>query len=343
MLFSPPRGGRVAWRDALLSAPRPPPVVEVAFELALSAHLEAETDWLLARQLGAAVENPGARVMDIVGVVPTPEVTDRAAITSETIPPLAVEGDVGVGEAVPVTDALDCSPEHAEAVAERAAELGFVERSRRGGRTYVRQTTRYPNWVDRLVGIENKPDLGRPGDLDFQLRFDVELALFDEVWLATESYVTGAHLNRLPDPVGVWRFDPETGEREVVREASPLPVDEPGVELRAEEPLRTDVAIIDADATARQRRRIAERAWGKGWRPDAFPGCTQCSATDAGVPYCSFHERPVAPSMDCGGDCPGYESGEPPDVDTATIREKRSQWIRDPSGVAREQSGLDQF
>ncbi|QKY20973.1 hypothetical protein B4589_011525 [Halolamina sp. CBA1230] len=317
--------------------------MEVAFELALSAHLEAETDWLLARQLGAAVDNPGARVMDIVGVVPTPEVTDRAAITGETIPPLAVEGDVGVGEAVPVTEALNCGPERAESVAERAAELGFVERSRRGGRTYVRQTTRYPDWVDRLVGIENKPDLGRPGDLDFQLRFDVELALFDEIWLATESYVTGAHLNRIPDPVGVWRFDPGTGEREVVREASTLSVDEPGVELRAEEALRTDVTLVSADAKARQRRRIAERAWGKGWRPDAFPGCTQCSATDAGVPYCAFHERPVAPSMDCGAGCPGYEPGEEPEVDPEELRDEWSPWVRDPAGVARRQSGLDRF
>ena len=343
MLFSGPRGCRVAGRDALLSAPRPLPPVEVAFELALSAHLEAATDWIVARQLGAAVENPGARVMDVVGVIPTDAVTDRAAVTSETIPPLAIEGAVGAGEAVPVTDALDCTPERAEAVAERATELGFFERERRGGRTYVRQTARYPDWTDRLIGVENKPDLGRPGDLEFQLRFDAEIALFDEVWLATESYVTGAHLNRIPDPVGVWRFDPETGERETVREASTLAVDEPGVELRAEEPLRTDVRLVSADAKARQRRRIAERAWGKGWRPDSFPGCARCSPTDAGVPYCSFHDRPVAPSMDCGADCPGYESGEVSDVDPEELRDERSPWVRDPSGVGREQAGLDQF
>ena len=343
MLFSPPRGARVAGRDALLSAAHPRPPVEVAFELALAARLEAETDWLVGRQFGAAVEHPGARVMDLVGVVPTDAVSDRAAITDETIPPLAVEGDVGRGEAVPVTDALDCSTEHAESVAERAAERGFFERERRGGRTYVRQTTRYPDWVDRLVGVENKPDLGRPGDLDFQLRFDAALGLFEEVWLATESYVTGAHLNRIPDPVGVWRFDPETGERETVREASTLPVDEPGVEIRAEDPLRTDVALVSVEAKERQRRRIAERAWGKGWRPESFPGCVNCSATTDAVPRCSFHDRLVAPSMDCGSDCPGYKVGEEPDVNPAGLREERSPWVSDPSGVARKQSGLDQF
>jgi len=317
--------------------------VEVAFELALSAHLEAETDWLLARQLGAAVESPGARVMDIVGVVPTDRVDNRAAITSETIPPLAVESAVGAGEAVPVTDAFDCSPEHAASVAERAAELGFFECERRGGRTYVRQTARYPDWIDRLVGVENKPDLGKPGDLDFQLRFDAALALFDELWLATESYVTGAHLNRIPDAVGVWRFNPETGERETIREASPLAVDDPGVELRAEAPLRTDVEIVSADAKARQRRRIAERAWGKGWRPEQFPGCTECSATEDGLPQCDFLDRLVAPSSDCGSDCPGFEPGERPDVDPEKLREDRTVWVREPDGVGREQAGLDQF
>ena len=319
------------------------PTVEAAFELALSARLEAATDWIVARQLGAAVESPGARVMDIVGVVPSESVGDRAAITSETIPPLAVEGATGVGEAVPVAEALNCGPERAESVAERAVEIGFFERERHGGRTYVRQTARYPDWVDRLVGVENKPDLGRPGDLDFQLRFDAALGLFDELWLATESYVTGAHLNRIPDPVGVWRFDPETGERETVREASPLAVDEAGVELRAERALRTDVALVGADAKARKRRRIAERAWGKGWRPSAFPGCTNCTATAEAVPHCSFHGRPVAPSTDCGTDCPGYEPGEPPDVDPEDRRDERSPWVKDPSGVARRQSGLDRF
>ncbi|MBP1986225.1 DUF5787 family protein [Halolamina salifodinae] len=326
--------------------------MEVAFELALAAHLETATDWVLARQLGAAVDTPGARVMDIVGVVPTEAVSDasaatgvddRAAITSETIPPLAIEGDVGVGEAVPVADALDCSPEHAESVAERAAEIGFFERERRGGRTYVRQTTRYPDWAGKLVGVENKPDLGRPGDLDFQLRFDVALSLFDELWLATESYVTGAHLNRIPDAVGVWRFDPETGEREVVREPSPLAVDEPGVEISAEKPLRTDVGLVSAHAKARQRRRIAERAWGKGWRPTEYPGCGNCTATEDGIPHCSFHERLIAPGSDCSTDCPGYETGEKPDVDPEELRDERTPWVRDPSGVAREQAGLDQF
>ena len=47
--------------------------------------------------------------------------------------------------------------------------------------------------------------------------------------------------------------------------------------------------------------------------------------------------------MDCGSDCPGYKVGEEPDVNPAGLREERSPWVSDPSGVARKQSGLDQF
>ncbi len=317
--------------------------MEFAFELALCAHLERETDWLLGRQLGAAVAEPGARVMDVVGVVPSDDVAERAAITAERIPALAIESDASVGKAVPVGDAVDRAPDRAERVAEHAAAVGFFERERRGGRTYVRQTTRYPDWVDRLVGVENKPDLGTPGGLANQLRFDAALALFDEVWLATESYVTGAHLNRLPEAVGVWRFDPETGDRETVREALPLAVDEPGIEPVADRPLRTDIELVSPEAKVRKRRRIAERAWAKGWRDYTFPGCDRCSATAAGLPRCGFYDAVVDPATDCGTDCPGYEAGETPDADLDGRREAASPWVEEPAGVVREQSGLDRF
>ena len=316
--------------------------MEFAFELELCAALEEATDWVVGRQLGAAVASPGSRVMDVVAVVPS-EVEERVAISEQRIPGLAIEADVGVGEAVPVGEALDCSPERAESVVDWAVEAGFFERERRGGRTYVRQTTRYPDWVGKLVGIENKPDLGTPGDLESQLRFDAALALFDEVWLATESYVTGAHLNRLPTAVGVWRFDPETGEREVIREAASLAVDDPGLEILSEQSLRTDVALVTPDEKARKRRRIAERAWGKGWRTYEFPACVRCEATADGLPRCGFYSAVVDPATDCREACPGYEPGAASDIDLEALRDARTVWERDPAGVAREQAGLDRF
>ena len=317
--------------------------MEFRFELALAAHLEVTTDWLIARQLGGAVATPGGRIMDLCCVRPTDALADRAAITSETIPPRAIESDVGSGEAVDWRPAFDCSIDHARSVVDRAVDCGFFAVEPHNGRRYVRQTTRYPDWVDSLVGIENKPDLDQPGDLDRQLRVDIALGLFDEVILATESYVTRAHLNRLPEPVGVWRFDPDNGERTVVREPTPLSTDEPGIEPTATEPLRTDIAVVDAEAKARKRRRIAERAYGKGWRTYDLPACEHADPTDDGRPYCEFYGRVVDPATDCGESCPGYKPADPPEIDQEAIREQRSPWVADPDGISRSQSGLNRF
>jgi len=317
--------------------------MEFRFELALCRWLETHTEWLVARQLGGAVAVPGSRVVDICGLKPGPEFDARTAITSHEIPSLAIESSVGVGEATEWRRAFDCRPDHARSVIERAVDCGFFEAHRHSGRQHVRQTVRYPDWIGGLVGIENKPDLDTPGDLQRQLRLDVSLGLFDEVILATESYVTGAHLNRIPEAVGVWRFDPESGERTVLREPTRLAVDETGVERRQSRPLRTDIAFVRPDEKQRKRRRIAERAYGKGWRTYEFPPCRRIDPTSDGRPYCEWAGCVVNPAVDCGSDCPGFEPGEPPAVDTDVIRDSHSPWIADPDGVARTQSGLDQF
>jgi hypothetical protein len=324
---------------------------EYAFELALCAHLEPRRDWVLGRQLGASVADPGARVVDVCAVVPGPEFDRRATITSETIPPRAVESDVGPGRAVDPVDAFDCSADVARRTADRATAVGFFESERHGSHRHVRATSRYPDWIGRLIGIENKPDLGRPGDLERQLRRDTALGLFDAVVLATESYVTGAHLNRIPDPVGVWRFTgdggsshpPDDRELTVVREPTPLDPEAPGIEPVADRPLRTDVAVVSAAAKARKRRAIAERAYGKGWRPDAYPCCASMCPTAEGRPHCAAFDRVVHPGSDCGESCPAFEAAEPPAVDREALRDARTPWVADPEGVARRQSGLDRF
>jgi hypothetical protein len=317
---------------------------EFVFELALCAHLEATTPWLPARQLGAAVAAPGRRIVDVCAVVPGAEFDARAAITSATIPPRAVESDVGAGEAVYWRDAFDCHRDVAREAVDAAVDVGFFEAERRGGREYVRQTTRYPeNWFDRLVGVENKPDLGDPGALERQLRTDVSLGLFDEVVLATESYVTRAHLNRIPEAVGVWRFDPETAERTVVRDPAPLSPDGAGVELVAERPLRTDVAVVSGAEKRRARRRLAERAYGKGWRTYDCHPCVHATTTTDGRPQCAHLDRVVDPRTECGPDCSAFASGDAPVVDAEDLRDARTPWVADPDGVARRQTGLDRF
>jgi hypothetical protein len=317
---------------------------EFGFELALCSALEERTDWVLGRQLGAAVADPGRRIADVVGVVPGPNFDTRATITADTIPVRAVESDVGPGRAMPQRRAVRESPILRESTVDAAVDANFFVRERRDGREYLRQATRYPEgWFDGLVGIENKPDLGEPGSLERQLRVDVELGVFDRVILATASHVTRAHLNRLPSAVGVWRFDPDTRNRTVVREPAPLPVDEPGVEIAAQRPHKTEIHVVDTDTKARARRRIAERAYGKGWRTYDLPACARADATDEGQPYCTWFDRVVDPRRECGPDCPGHDPGPPPDVDADGLRDARTPWRRDPPGVVRRQSGLDRF
>jgi hypothetical protein len=319
-------------------------VREFAFELSVCAALEAESDGLVARQLGTR-----ARIVDVVEVVPGSEFEARTEITAEAIPGAAIESAVGVGQARRPSEAIDAAPERAAAIADRAAEIGFFEAERRNGRRYVRQATRYPDWFGALRAFENKPDLDRPGDLERQLRKDVSLGLFEEVVLVTASYVTGAHLNRIPDPVGVRRFDDEAGTFETIREPTRLPTDEGGIAVVDGGPARTDIEPVTADEKARLRRRIAERAYGKGWRPGTLPACEQATARgppfapEDCLPYCAWKGRFVDPARECGPDCAGHSPAEPPDTDPETVRDRRTPWEGDPDGVVSRQAGLDRF
>ncbi|AKH98456.1 DUF5787 family protein [Halanaeroarchaeum sulfurireducens] len=329
---------------------------EYGFELRLCAHLERDglpglpdvsADGILGRQLGTSVHAAGGRIVDVVYVEPGPDFGDRVALTAESIPEPAIEADVGVGRFVRESRAIDGPPERARRIAERAAEIGFYERDRRDGRDMVRQVARYPDWYGRIVGIENKPDLGTPGDLTTQLRTDASLGVLDAAILATESYVTGAHLNRLPDPVGVWRVHPEPEPSvEVIREPTPLDPERPGIEPLAWHTDRTDVRVVSADAIATQRRRIAERVYGKGWRTFAMPACKRCvpNRTNAAtLPYCEFRDRVVNPADECTADCPGHEPADPPDVDLDAERARRTAWEPAPAPKTRRQADLDRF
>ncbi|MFB6205423.1 MAG: DUF5787 family protein [Haloglomus sp.] len=320
---------------------------EYAFELALCAHREAEFEGLLARQLGASCH--GSRVMDVVELVPGPRFGERVALCPGPIPAPVLESDIGPGTARDPHRALDVHSDRVEGVVDAAVAAGYLERERREGRELVRATGRYPgDWVGSIRGIENKPDLGRPGDLERQLRTDISLALLDEVVLATASHVTGAHLNRIPSAVGVWEFDPETGEREVVREPTPLATDAAGVEPLDRHPGRTEVRVVSAAAKRRARRRLAERAFGKGWRPDAaaWPDCARIEVGERGgagpLPDCPWKGRVVDPASECGPACDGHVPGEAPAVDPEAARADATPWDPD-AGDRRQQTGLDRF
>ncbi|QGN06337.1 hypothetical protein Hrd1104_02860 [Halorhabdus sp. CBA1104] len=318
---------------------------EYAFELALCGAIEDE-ETLVARQLGAHVQ--GRRIIDVVAIEPGPAVDRRAAITDGTIPSAAIEAPVGPGTARALRDVFpDRRPEQRGRLVERAVQAGFFERERVGGDPAVRQVCRYPErWFDRLVGIENKPDLDRPGDLQGQLQTDVSLGIFDAVVLATASHVTGAHRNRIPEEVGIWQFDPESGERDVLRDPTSLATDRTGIEILDRMPGQTDIRTVSPSEKARARRRLAERAYGKGWRTFDYPGCTRCVPGDGPTetaPYCEWAGRIVDPASECGPDCRGYESGECPPVDLTARRANASPWRPDPEGRTRRQAGLDRY
>lgn len=320
---------------------------EYGFELRLCAHLETVVDGVVARQIGGGVHEGGRRVLDIVTVEPGTEFDQRTAITDRTIPSKAIHSEIGIEGTRSWQRAIEGSPATSHRVLEGATDIGFFERVHRDGRVAVRQTTRYPDWIGPITAIENKPTLSSPGELREQLRFDVAIGLVDRVILATASHVTGAHLNRIPEEVGVWRVDvsDEIPTIDPIREPVPLDPHTWGIELGDQEGLARRVRPVSPEEKRRARIRIAERVYGKGWRP-AFPGCTKIASADASesnaIPFCTWKDRIVDPGG-CGSDCPGYAAAEPPTPDRSTERDDRSAWVHDPDGVRRVQSGLEAF
>ncbi|MES3516622.1 MAG: DUF5787 family protein [Natronomonas sp.] len=208
----------------------------------------------------------------------------------------------------------------------RAADRGFVETRKRSGRIELRRRYRYPEWVDRIVAIENKPDLDASAArrLAEQLRHDVALGLADEVWLATRADAVDALLEAIPVEVGVLVVDAEDGNPEppfdddrveVVWHPRSLPVEASGCRITGRGDDRTDFEYVTADWKRRKRLEIAERAYERGFRSyvDTMrPDCRwfQTREPAGPLPWCAAKDRePTA--AECSGDCSAFEP-EPP-------------------------------
>ena len=329
---------------SLISPPHASNQEEFAFELALCSHLETTTEWVISRQLGAAVVHPGRRIIDICGVIPGSSFDTRSMITDERIPERAIAGPAGVGTSVRRSDAIDGSPQTTEAAIEQALAADFFTIEHQNGQEHIRQTTRYPTgWFDQIIGIENKPDLKRPGELTRQLQVDISLGLFDAVILATKTHVTRAHLNRIPDAVGVWQFDPDTADRTIIKQSTKLATGTPGIELGSDQSDHTEIHPVGSEKKARARRRVAERAYGKGWRNYPLPSCAHAETQPDGRPYCAEFNCVINPAQSCDTECPAYTHAEPPRCNSDGLRDERSPWHSDPPGVRHRQSGLDRF
>ena len=183
----------------------------------------------------------------------------------------------------------------------RASARGAVEKRKRNGRIEIRRIAPYPDWVRRVVAIENKPDLDASAAraLGDQLNHDVSRSLADEVWVATAATgdsVEPALLTDLPVEAGV------------------LTVSVGGdVDARVE----WHPSALDTDEADDSRRlELAERAYGRGWRDYAEtmrPDCRHFEldhVAGAFVPHCAAKGRGQT-AAECSGSCPDFEP-EPP-------------------------------
>ncbi|MFD1587075.1 DUF5787 family protein [Halorientalis brevis] len=210
----------------------------------------------------------------------------------------------------------------------RASDRGIVE-TRRGanGRIELRRNWRYPDWVERIVAIENKPDLDASAarNLAPQLERDVALALADEVWVATTatgSTVEPALLEDIPVEAGILTVDAERSTAEVAWNPRTLTVEDPGTRI-TERPSGGDhdasaarFEYADPEWKTDKRLEIAERAYERGWRAYADtmrPDCRhfELATADGDVlPWCGAKGcHPTA--AECSGSCSAWEP-EPP-------------------------------
>ncbi|MFB6093462.1 MAG: DUF5787 family protein [Halanaeroarchaeum sp.] len=207
----------------------------------------------------------------------------------------------------------------------RAADRGVLEERTAGGRIEIRRVAPYPDWVERVVAVENKPDLDASAAraLRSQIERDVAAGLADEVWIATRPTGEGvepALLEDVPVEAGILAIDGETGD--VLWHPSALAVDEPGTVIEE----RGEVGEYDSTAgrfdyrspaeKRTKRLEIAERAYERGWRSylDAMrPDCRHFGVerVDRHVaPVCGAKERRQT-AAECRGGCPAFEP-EPP-------------------------------
>jgi hypothetical protein len=209
----------------------------------------------------------------------------------------------------------------------RADDQGIVDTRRNGNRIEVRRKWPYPDWVDRIVAVENKPDLDASAAraLRPQLERDVALSLADEVWLATRETgerVEPAMLEDVPVEAGILTVDPAADAATVVWHPRSLPVDEPGTRI-LDRPSGSEydrsAARFEYVPVAEKREKrlaIAERAYERGWRSYADTMRPDCryfrlrAETGQFVPYCGAEER-CQTAAECSGSCGEFEP-EPP-------------------------------
>ncbi|MFB6085473.1 MAG: DUF5787 family protein [Halodesulfurarchaeum sp.] len=208
-----------------------------------------------------------------------------------------------------------------------AADRGVLDTRKSGGRIEIRRMNIYPDWVDRIVAIENKPDLDASAArrLADQLERDVAAGLADEVWLATastEDRVEPALLERIPKEVGILAFG--EGGVDVLWRPRTLDAEAPGIDILDRpaggdhDASATRFDVLDPETKAEKRLGIAERAYERGWRSyvDAMrPDCAHFELERGRygyVPHCTAFDRAQTPT-ECRGSCSDFQPEPPTD------------------------------
>ncbi|WP_415382845.1 DUF5787 family protein [Halosimplex sp. TS25] len=209
----------------------------------------------------------------------------------------------------------------------RAGDRGVVEtRTGSNGRIELRRKWAYPDWVRRIVAIENKPDLDASAAraLAPQLERDVALSLADEVWVATTETgetVEPALIEDVPVEAGVLTVDVD-GDASVSWHPRTLAAADPGTRILerpsggARDASAARFEYADPEWKRDKRLELAERAYGRGWRSYADtmrPDCRHFRLTDERpgfLPYCAAKECHQTAGQ-CSGSCPDFEP-EPP-------------------------------
>ncbi|WP_458184931.1 DUF5787 family protein [Haladaptatus sp. NG-WS-4] len=224
-----------------------------------------------------------------------------------------------------------------------ADDRDILDVRKRGRRLELRRRYEYPDWVRRIVAIENKPDLDASAarDLRPQLERDVAFALADEVWIATRETgerVEPALLESMPVEAGILtvgerapeRSDGGDGRDDTGRthDASvawfprTLDVSAPGTRI-LERPAggkydqsAARFEYVSPETKREKRLEIAERAYERGWRSytrTMRPDCRHFELrheNETMLPYCAAKARHQT-AAECSGRCPQFEP-EPP-------------------------------